>query len=442
MRSSRQNPGWSSLRQRLAPQPDRGLGQGVRPQDHLRRAGGRVGGALGTYDQMLDNMNPNQDKPLPGGLNDAQVRWMKKNLLGRQGPVTGREGARFQNQISQRINNAGGQQAFGQMLGAMPGYGRQAGGPGAAMPNRFRPGQQQAPGARPGMPQPQTPPVQRPDQPVWGGGAQRPQPAWPPSEPRKMFPQQAEMYARQDGATGPGAGAPSAPSPQVGSPMGNRMAQQAQGQSQGQAQGRQSGSQARQTPQQRGQDLATNPASRAVARAYGGETDPERQKAHDRQRFGKRGIPLTPEVEEGMRQLTDQYIQTMIEIGYSEADAAAQVDLAKERLANDFSNDQQSANDQMADAGLFNSGIRQSAQDDITQDYGRGFQDLGLAAAQQQRAFADARAQALEAMRQGRQELAMMGTRQAVESAASGNNYSGLSTGRRGKKGSRRRGNR
>lgn len=465
--SFRRNPGHSPLRQQLAPQPDaRGAGpaslragQG-RPLDRYRQAGGQPGQAAGAlkpgYGSFLDQMNPNKDSPLPGGLNDKQVMWLKQHLLGRTGAVTGREGAKFQGQIGNYIKQSGGMNPFMQMLGGMPGWGRKAAAPGVQRANTFdptqgrqgRPGRGQGPFQGPnvgpikngplGTNQP--PPMTQP-----GYGPRTSQPPGRPQPPNartmqqatgQMFPQQAQQFGGQQqfqssvqgGGGGTGQPSPSSPVPPSTQGRGGQPAGAPQ-----QVRPRAS------SPQETGQALARDPAVRASAIAYRGETDPERQKAQDREFFGKRGVPLTPEVEEGMRALTDEFIQTMIQIGYNEADAAAYVNMTKERLASDHGQDVSDINEAAANNGQFSSGLRLQQQADTSKQYGRSYQDLAMQSAQQQRAIADAKASSIEALRQGRQELAMNATRQAVGEAAAGNNYTGLRTGRRK---TRRRGNR
>lgn len=429
----RPNRGQSVWRQRLAPQPDSGVAGG-RPMDYLARhsprslagpnfpvpapfrqggQGGQTlhgqvngqqspmgGGGGGLARDFRDRLNPNGDQPVQ--LTPIQRAWLQKNL-----GVQGRHG------LSQYIRGAGGVDPFMQMLQAMPGWGRASAGMG--------PGGHQPQGQQPHNGQTVHGSVNGQQSPVPGqvvpGGHQ------PPPVQNQMFPEQAAQYAPQSEQH-----APTSQSQQQQPTNSATPRRQAQSPTPSESAPLEHGMQPPRTPQEHGLRLASDPHYLASTMAYRGATDPKEREKQDHERFARHGLPLTPEVVAGMGTLTDQYIQALIAQGYSEADAAAYVNIQKERLAQNFSIEQSRTDEQAAESGILGSGVQQQMQTDLSTDYGRQFQDLALQAAQQDRQFADQRAALLEALRSGRLQLTLQQAQQLFGDAAGGNPFTGLNT--------------
>lgn len=452
----RANRGHSAWRQKLAPQPDSGS-PGMRPMDHMARSTPRSRGGPNfpvaapfrqnggrQQRQWRDNLNVNQDSPMQ--LSPIQRAWLQRNL-----------GVNSSRGLSRYIRQAGGVDPFEQMLAGMPGWGRASAGLGRGRggPPQGQPGQGQGQGGQgpgpihgmvggsvpfPGQPggQGQFGSSQQPGQiqgHVGGTLPMGPQPGLqgkPPETPpvQPMFPDQAARY---------GVGQPQQPqaNPAV-SPQGDIAPQQTPRSGQAQRAVSPQGQNGAMTPQDIGQQLATEPVALATAMAYKGATNRDEQKKQDKERFAKYGFDLDPEVEEGMRALTDEYIKALIELGYSEADAAAYVNIQKERLAQNMGIEQGRTDEEAAEAGVLGGGVHQQMQQDLTTDYGRQFEDLALSAAQQERGFVDQRAALLEALRNGRIDLSFLGAANAFEMGAT-TPFSGMRTGGRQRPRSRRR---
>lgn len=317
------NQGQQPWRQRMAPQPGRGMARGARPMDAMRRQG--IAGLAG-------------NKPA------------------------------------------------GSMFGNMP-QPQQAWGPQPRQPPQGRP----QPLPNPTVPQPTGQPPQfgwgswQPgDMNQWGGG-QQPKP--------------------------PGRGG------------------QGQGQGQGQ-QGQQQGG----NPYIPG-DTPQEQRQMAKERAH-------KIEARNRKFFIEKGIPLTPELEQGMRSLESTYADTMLQLGIQEDEVMAMMDIAKNRLADAHKLSTRSVQEGAEDAGMFRSGVRQTVQDENNMGYGGEQQNLWLDTQAQIGGIGDARARALRGLQGGREDLLMDVIRGSVGDAAAGG-ASGLPTGngrRRGSRNRRRRG--
>lgn len=470
-RKRRPNPAHNPLRQRVAPQPDRDGYRGERPMDQYRRnvpgavPGVRMGGMIQAprrpqmpgsrqaaqrkgmqprygpanqdYRNTLDWMTPNGLGDATGGLNDAQVRWIKQNLLNRPaGARTGREGQLFQNQLNRYIQGIGGQENFQRMLAGMPGFTTASVG---QHPNRFdvaRPSRGPAPGRiqrtmAPGAAQ-RSPMAQQ----AFDRQAAMNQANW-------QFPSTDPRYAGQPGYTGP------TPA-QTGPVAPQRMQQRGVSPQQGIAP---QTSPTRQTYQQTNQQAGiTRPSGpnaprgewqaptrtpprdaagrpRSSPRGTGAD---QNQRARDRKFFIGKGIPMTPEFEEGMRQLTDEFEALLAELGVAEQDIMAMTELTKRRLAENHGTENAALQEEMTARGLQGGAALENASQ-MGLQHGRAFEDLGLQTTKDLRSIAQQRAEAVLGHQKARQELFMQAARDAV---ANPNVMSGVNktARRRGKK--------
>lgn len=457
----RRNAGQDSLRQRMAPQPDSGRGMfgwGNRtPQQVMRQQGARMGvpnhpagpvGNAANYTDFLDRLNPGVDAPIDG-LSPQMVKWMKRNLLGRDGKVSGRAGGRFRNQLNSYIGDAGGTQPFMQMLGAMPGYGKRMApfaGNGSGRPRREARQANAGPGQQPQQPQPIQQPQQQSPWNQWGPAGNQGQIPQHPQQQQQQQPNTAKGQAFQEQQQQGGLMFPRQAQQMGMGPVGGQQQPQGGQQQGGGGMGQMNGGGHQQQggggkgAAQKAQELVSDPGNMALAQHYGGNTDPKAQRAQDRKFFAERGIPLTPELEEGMRLLSDEYLRTMIALGYREADAAAMLALEKERLASKYGDARAAADRSAAARGMFNSGTRLAEQEDVREGFGRAYQDLGLQHMAELRDIANAKAEAAQALQHGKQELALAVTGDQVAKAMEGDIFTGLPTGRRrGRRRTRRR---